>query len=285
MNVVVNINNKDNLEEYTNLGIKHFIIGLKGYNVNASLELDIKQIKEILNKYDDIELFISMDKNIFNSELDDLKKKLKELEKLNIKAVLFYDLAILNIIKENNIKLDLVWNQTYMVTNYNTCNYYHGKGIKYGYISWEITIDEIIEISKKTSMELLVPLVGYPPLSLTRRKLLTNFYKTNSIKEKNNEQLVTERDKSFIIKEDKVGTKILGGNIVNGTRYLPDLTKSNIPYIVLNEYNIEKETFTKVLKNIIEYLKKPNQEYLLEIEKLIGTNTHFFNKKTIYKVK
>ena len=285
MNLVVNINNKDNLEEYTNLGIKHFIIGLKDYNVNASLELDIKQIKEILNKYDDIELFISMDKNIFNSELDDLKKKLKELEKLNIKAVLFYDLAILNIIKENNIKLDLVWNQTYMVTNYNTCNYYHGKGIKYGYISWEITIDEIIEISKKTSMELLVPLVGHPPLSLTRRKLLTNFYKTNSINDKNNEQLVTERDKSFIIKEDKVGTKILGGNIVNGTRYLSDLIKSNIQYIVLNEYNIEKETFTKVLKNIIEYLKKPNHEYLLEIEKLIGTNTHFFNKKTIYKVK
>ena len=285
MNLVININNKANLEEYINLGIKHFIIGLKDYNVNASLELDIKQTKEILNKYDDIELFISMDKNIFNNELDDLKKKLKELEKLNIKAVLFYDLAILNIIKENNIKLDLVWNQTHMVTNYNTCNYYHGKGIKYAYVSSEITIDEIIEISKKSPMELLVSIVGYPPLSLTRRKLLTNFYKINSIKDKNNEQLVTERDKSFVIKEDKVGTKILGGNIVNGTRYIDELVNNNISYAVLNEYNIPQEVFIEVVTNVIKYIKSPDQNLLLEIEKLIGNNTHFFNKKTIYKVK
>ena len=37
-----------------------------------------------------------------------------------------------NIVKENNIKIDLVWHQTHMVTNYNTCNFYYDNGVNYG---------------------------------------------------------------------------------------------------------------------------------------------------------
>ena len=46
-------------------------------------------------------------------------------------------------IKEKyNLNTPLVWNQNYFVNNYETCNYYYTKGIKYGVISNEITKEE-----------------------------------------------------------------------------------------------------------------------------------------------
>ena len=285
MNLTINIENINNIEEYIKLGINNFIFGLKDFNVNANVELNIREIKELLNKHKDINVFISIDKNIFNSELDTLKDNLMQLSNINIKAILFYDLSILNIVRNNNLNIDLVWNATHMVTNYNTCNYYYDKGVKYAYISSELTIDEIIEIKKNTSIEPLVFILGYPNLSHTRRNLLTNFYISNNIEVKVNEIKVTERDKSFIIKENYTGTSILGGNIVNGTKYLKELLDNNIKYLVLNDYKIDSAVFIKIINSINNYISTKDNKFLEEIDKLIGTNTHFFDKKTIYKVK
>lgn len=285
MNLTININSINNIDKYINLGINNFIIGLDGFNVNGNTELDINSIRNLLNKYKDINLFISMDKFIFNNELDVLKEKLIELSKTNIKAILFYDLSILNIVKNNKLNIDLVWNSTHMVTNYNTCNYYYEKGVKYAYISSELTIDEIIEIKNKSAIEPLVFILGYPNLSHTRRSLLTNFYISNNVKNKDKEKVVTEKDKSFIIKENYTGTSILGGTIVNGCKYLKELLDNNIKYLVLNDYKIESNVFIEVIEYINNYVSTRDEKLLEKIENLIGDNTHFFNKKTIYKVK
>lgn len=285
MNITINISNKNNIEQYKKVGATAFIFGLKNFNVNANLELDINEIKEVIEKNPDIDIFISLDKNIFNHELDELREKLEQLSKFNIKGVLFYDMAVLNIVKTNNISLDLVWNQTHMVTNYNTCNYYYEKGVKYAYVSSEITLEEIIEISKLSKIQLMVYLVGYPPLSHSKRKLITNFYEANNYN--NEEQTITvkEREHNLIVKETNAGTSILGGNIINGTMFLDELIKNNISFIVLSDYMIEEEMFIKIIEYINKYKKTNEKEHLHQIESLIGNNTHFFNKKTIFKVK
>ena len=71
---------------------------------------------------------------------------LVQLDKMNITGVFFYDLAVLELKRELNLNIDLVWNQTHMVNNYKTCNYYYSKGVKYALLGKEITLDEILEI-------------------------------------------------------------------------------------------------------------------------------------------
>lgn len=285
MNITINVSKENNIDKYKKVGANAFIFGLKDFNVSANLELDTSQIKKITEKNPDIDIFISIDKNIFNHELQTLKEKLLELAKINIKAIMFYDLAILNIIKENNLKIDLVWNQTHMVTNYNTCNYYYDKGVKYGCLSSEITLEEIIQINRKSNMEVMVYLVGYPYLSHSRRKLLTNFYMASNYQNKDQNTVVSEKENKFIIKETNAGTSILGGTIINGTIFLDKLIDNNISFIILNDYMIEEDTFTKIVDYTNQYIKTKNKDQLQKIETLIGNNTHFFNKKTIYKVK
>ena len=95
MELIVIPNSVDQISFYKECGSKLFILGLEDYCINypsASLE----QIKELSNKY---QLFISINKNLFNNELSDLKEKLIELSHLPIMGILFYDLGVLNIVR------------------------------------------------------------------------------------------------------------------------------------------------------------------------------------------
>ena len=107
------------------------------------------------------EIFIKIDKNIFNKDIENLKKILLELDSLNINGILFYDLSVLSLAKKLEIKTPLIWNQNFFVTNYRTCNHYEEKGVYGAVISSEITLQEIIEIRKNTSFKLFVNIFGY----------------------------------------------------------------------------------------------------------------------------
>ena len=73
MKLLVSLNNKkvDDYLNYTN----SFILGLKDFSINY-LEFDLNEIKELLNNYKDIELFISLNGNYFNKDLKGLEKNI-----------------------------------------------------------------------------------------------------------------------------------------------------------------------------------------------------------------
>lgn len=288
MKFVVITNNIHELSLYSEKGADTFILGLENYCINyPSVSLD--EIRELSSKY---QLFISVNKNIFNGELDDLKNKLIELSKLPILGVLFYDLGVLNLVKDNNINLDLVWHQTHMVTNYNTCNYYYDKGVNYGFLANEITLDEILEIKKNTKMKLMVEVFGYPIMSHSRRSLLTNYFKA-IVKEKEDKTYkLTDRENSYLLKETKDGASILFGKLINGTKSLFDLIENEINYGVLDMQEVSQEVGEQVLEKfkyissnftIIDETEK--EKIISDMDELIGDSTNFFYQKTIYKVK
>lgn len=262
-----------------------FLIGLKDYSVGY-FELDIEEIKELLNN--DIELFISINKNIFNKDLDDLKNKLQELSQLKIKGILFYDLSILSIVKELNLDIDLIYHQTHMVTNYNICDFYYNLGCKYAYLSTEITESEMEEISNKTKINLITYFIGHPIISHSKRKLVTNFYKHLNKDNYNQINIMKEsnKDTKYYIEESNIGTNILTGDILNGSQAFISL-KDKISYGVLDSYLIDNDVFLKVLELFYNNLnnKVNDTEFLENIEKLIGNYDGFFYQKTIYKVK
>ena len=90
-----------NKESDFNIKCDGFILGLKDYSNFTSLTFDVEEVINIQNKYDDKEIFLSINKNIFNDEIENLKKILKKLE--NVK-ILFYDLGIIELNKEFNKK-------------------------------------------------------------------------------------------------------------------------------------------------------------------------------------
>ena len=288
MEYIVIPNTTCDIDIYMDNSVNTFIVGLKDYSINYP-SVSIEEIKEISKKCN---LFVSINKNIFNSELDDVLNKLKELSKMNIKGVLYYDLGILNMVIENNIDLDLVWHQTHMVTNYNTCEFYYENGVNYAFLANEITLEEMLEIKKNTKMKLMVEVFGYPVVSHSRRLLLTNYFKSIDSKKEDKTYTLTEKDETLRIKENKDGATILNGYITNGTKPLFNLIENNMDYLVLDMQEIDMDTCLKVLNeynyiknNINKINENEKEEIINEMNSLIGDYTNFFYKKTIYKVK
>jgi len=271
-----------NLEAYIDRGCEGIIIGLKDLSTNYEVELTIDQIKKLRDKYPEIEIFVSMNKNFFNDELKIVEESLRELDKININGILYYDLSVVYLRNKNNLKLDLVWNQTHMVTNYNTCNYYHKLGVNYAYLSTEITLEEINEIKEKTNMKLFTFAYGYPTIAHTRRSLLTNYFINKNKKYEGNICYIYDNNNKFILKEDETGTTFLNSEIVNGTCLLTD---SKVDYLVFSNYLIPENKSLELVSLITEFKNTNNERIIGEIQDLIGDNTNFFFKKTIFMVK
>ncbi len=285
MNLLVGLNTRNILDylDYTN----SFIIGLKDFSINYQ-EYSLEEIKELEQKYPNIELFISINKNIFNSDLVLLKETLIELNNLNIKGVLFYDLSVLSIVKNNKLNIPLVWAAEHMTTNYNTCNYYYEKGVEYAYLSSEITVDEIKEIKEKSSIKLISFFFGYPDVSFSKRKLLSNYFLYHNLdKEKDWYTISSDEEKKYFIKENNLGTRILYGKVLNGIKPFNDL-ESIVDYGVLNEELMDHGTFIKAL-SIFKDLNDKKINMTEANEKIFNLvhsdDTVFYYKKTIYKVK
>lgn len=284
--LLINVNKKE-LDEYLEF-TNSFIIGLENYSINY-YEVSIKEIEEILNKYKNIDLFISINKNIFNKDIKDLETKLISLSKLKIKGILFYDLSILEIVKRLNLNIDLVIHQTHLITNYNICNYYQDKGCKYAYLSTEITKDEIEEIEAKTNIKLMVYFLGHPIISHSKRKLVSNYYLYNEKEDTRDIHIIKEHgkdDKKYYLKETNKGTNILTYDILNGTKAFIEL-KNKIEYAILDNNLIDDKLFLEILELYKLNLdnKLCDKDLINKMNNLIGTNDGFFYLKTTYKVK
>lgn len=267
-------------------GAKTLLFGLKDLSTYEN-EISLEE----LNKYKDKEIYLALDKNMFNEDLPKLEESLKEIDKLNIKGILFYDLAVLHISKRLNLKTPLIWNQNFLVTNYKTCNFYEKQNIKGAVISGEITIEEIEQLAKNTKIDLYINAFGYQLMAISKRKLITNYF--NHTKEKNQEKAhkMIEKENSYPIIENETCTKIYTKEVLNGIKYLNRLKQAGIKYIILNDILLDEEKFNKVAKIYEEALNKnETDQELLEREKQIkniinNTSTLFLDKKTIYKVK
>ena len=174
-----------------------------------------------------------------------------------------------------------------MVNNYKTCNYYYDKGVKYALLGKEITLEEIIEIIKQSSITPMVEVLGLPSVAFSKRKLITNYYKDLNKESKPSLDVVEKvTDSIYHLTEDKNGTSFFLKEIVNGTSIIKELFDNKLEYIIMRGYGIEEELFKEIITDTKEYISSncTDTSYVSKYEKL-GTNTNFFFKKTIYQVK
>ena len=175
-----------------------------------------------------------------------------------------------------------------MVTNYNICNFYFNLGVKYGFLSTEITEKEMKEISENTKMKLMGYFIGHPIISHSKRKLISNFYQ--HINKNNNHQVNVMKEKNkdtkYYVEENELGTNILTENILNGSRAFTSL-KEKLDYAILDNHLIDNNIFINILELFKNNLDKTisNEYFIKKVNDLIGENEGFFYQKTIYKVK
>lgn len=260
------------------------IVGIKDLSINqpAYFTLDeIKKINEII-KNNGKEIFVSLNKNMFNKDLEILEYTLLQLDNLKLNGILYYDIAIVNFKKNLKLVTPLVWNQEHLTTNYLTSNFWYEYGAKYTMLSSEITIDEINEIKENAKAKIMVPIFGYLPMFVSRRHLVKNYLDTFKIKDDSSINYIEKENKTYAIIDSDDGTIAYSNKCLNG---INETLKLNSDYIVLNSFNINNATFKRVV-SMYNIVNESNiQEFKEEIDKMLETDTGFLYKETIYEVK
>ena len=268
----------DNYLEYLDTGIDGVILPLENFSVDYFKYYSIFDIREYRKNTDKL-LFVVINKMIFNSELEDLLKILKELENIKVDGVFFYDLAVFSLVKEHNLNLNLIYNGTFMVTNSDTINLYYDLGVKGVYLSNEITKDEVLNIRGNTKSDLFILLLGNPVVAMSRRSLLTSYF-LNKNKSKSN--LITIKEpksgQEFLVKEDSNGTTFFYNKRLNLSNVYKELKDSGINYGIIEQGDYDSNQYKELINAFVNFNKK-------KIDELAGHNRGFLYRETIYKVK
>lgn len=262
--------------------VEGFIIGIEEMSVNTNFNINIDNLY-LLKEINDKDIFISLNKNMHNSDLDVIKNILIELNNYNIKGVLYYDIGVLNIYNSLELNYDLVWAQEHLATNYNTINYWNSFGVNYTYLSSDITEEEIIDISKNSKTKLIVNMFGYLPMFVSKRHIVKNYLNYFELKDNSSVNYIKKEGKIYPIIDNNIGTMVYSNNILNGIR---SYVKLDVEYIVLNSFDIDLEKFIEVINlfktvtidNVLEYEEKINKIFN-------NVDRGFLDKKTIYRVK
>ncbi len=273
--------NIDEIEKTKEL-VDGFIIGIEDLCVNINMcikEDNLSMLNDLANK----DIFICMNKNLHNNDLESVKKLLIKLNNYNIKGVLYYDVGLLNIYKSLILNYDLVCFQEHLTTNYNTINYWYDHGVKYTYLSSDITQEEITTISKNTKSKLMVNMFGYLPMFVSKRHIVKNYLDYFNLNDDSKINYIEKEGKIYPIVDNATGTSVYSNNILNGIKFYINI---GVEYIVLNSFQIDLDKFIEIINmfrnvnrhNALEYNDKINSMFT-------NVDNGFLNIKTIYKVK
>lgn len=254
-----------------------YLLGFKNYSVNLPFYFEENELEEIVEllKENKKEIFININKNMFSKDLPKLELFLERIEKLNVDGIIFYDVSVISIMKKNDFKTPLVWNQEHFTTNYLTIEYWLSNSVKTCFLSNEITIEEIEEIKENTTSKLILQGFGYVPIFLSKRPLISNYkdyFKLND----NSKIYYMEKDgKKYPLRELDGNFECYNARLLNS---LEKIEKLNIDYVYLNSFLIEEDNFLKVLSSF------KNKDYK-NINSLYKEELGFLEQKTVYRVK
>jgi putative protease len=249
-----------------------YILGIDKYSFLFGKTFNIDEIKKIKDDLKKKEIFVSFNRVIFNDELEDYKMKLKEVDDLGINGIIVGDIAALTY----DIKTNVILDQMHLNNSFYAINHYYNNGVYGTVLTNDITLSEINDIKKNTKSTLFKQVFGYPHLSTSKRKLISNYKEYFNINDTSSIYEISEKNSNNIYKiiEDNFGTHILGDKVLNLLSFDIDVDYKIVDGFMLGDVK-------KVLEIFINNKKDKNDW----INDTYNANYGFINKETIYRVK
>ena len=249
-----------------------YILGIDKYSFLFGKTFSIDEIKKIKDDLKGKEIFVSFNRVIFNSELEDYKKKLKKVDSLGIAGIIVGDIAALTY----DIKTNVILDQMHLNNSFYAINHYYNNGVYGTVLTNDITLSEINDIKKNTKSTLFKQVFGYPHLSTSKRKLISNYKEYFNINDTSSIYEIVEKNSDNIYKiiEDNFGTHILGDKVLNLLSFDIDVDYKIVDGFMLGDVKKVLEIFMNNKKDKNDWI---NDTY--------NANYGFINKETIYRVK
>lgn len=153
-------------------------IGGKDFSLRANAKnFSLEDISEAVTYAHSLgkKVYVTVNIIFHNEDLDGLIKYLKDLEKINVDAVIVSDLAVINIINENNIKLEVHLSTQASTLNSYSATFWKNLNVKRIVLAREASKEDIKAIKEKTGLDLEVFIHGAMCTSFSGRCVLSNY--------------------------------------------------------------------------------------------------------------
>lgn len=259
MKIAVTCCNLDFAIYMTENNVDNIIVGLKDFACRFNNYFDFDQIKTLVENKKQSKITVCINNIFFENELNDLSEAIAKLIKLNIDAIMFHDLAVAQIVKENNYAIALHYNPETLVTSYGQFDFYLKNNIKSVSIASELTMGEIKKIHEnKKQMQTYVKVYGLGFVMHSRWPMVSNFEKhlnhNQQIFSKNFNSikylLIKEQQRVMpnILFEDKYGTHMLTGFYICALKKMNELKTMNIDYLLIDTFLIHDIEAKEIIK-------------------------------------
>lgn len=240
------------------------ILPLKGFSVNSNKFYTMEEIKTILNLTSK-KVCILINKIMHRDDLKELEDILVKLNKMNISAIFFYDLAVIGIVNRLMIKKPIIIWQDHLNLGSLSNNFYKENGVFASVVSNDLTCDEINSIK---GINLMMVVYGYLPMMYSRRYLVSNYLEYIN-EDKGNDYFVINKDCKYRMVEEDNGTTMYTSEYIN---LINDIDKLNVKSIILNSNYIENDAFFNDLDKFINCKKDDLDHY-----------RGFLDKQSVYR--
>ena len=271
-----------------------FSYGLREGADNFSYD-ELKEGTEFLHARDK-QIYVTVNMIPHNEDLENLPEYLHQLEEIGVDALIISDPGVLNIIREEEIDLDLHLSTQANAVNYASVNFWHKLGLERIILARELSKEEIGEIRENTDISLEMFIHGAMCISYSGRCLLSNYFVN---RDANRGQCAHScRWKYYLMEEerpgeyypvfeDKNGTHIMNSKDLCLIEYIPEVLETGVDSLKIEGRMKGMHYVANVVstykKALDEYYKDPDnyefkKEWFQDLRKVShrGYTTGFF---------
>ncbi|MGL4952050.1 MAG: U32 family peptidase [Mycoplasma sp.] len=278
MQLITEATDFQNAVDLINKKFENIVLGCSEFGLRNLHNFNQEEILHLNSIKGSSKIWVKMNSFIFDEDLIKLSNKLKLLDEIKIDFVIFQDYSIPQIIYENNLGIKVHYNPETLNTNYGQFHFFEENKISGCFIAREITIKELEEIClNKKGLKIEIQAFGLGFIMHSRWKLVTNFDDYYKSKIHNNEFIKIKEELRAIpniISEDRHGTHMFTGYIINLISLLPKLKEIGVDLIQLNLFKLPKNynQIIDVYKSAMSDLQSNNfneEKYLNDINNIV----------------
>lgn len=198
-----------------------------------------------------LKLGLMMNRIFFDEDIVEVHQTLLKYKEI-VDRIDYTDPAVYIEAKKLKMEHKLCYNPDTLMCNYRDVQFYQDLGIDSVVISKEITLDEMKEISRKTSGKTEVIIFGYLNMSYSKRKLLSCYMdeiqKEEDIFDRRDLYLIeTTRNGKMPVVEDEYGTSIYTDYVLAGLKEIKELMESGVDQFRFDCSFLKEEMFMECL--------------------------------------
>jgi len=266
----------ENAYELIKLNAPAISLALKDFSVRSNYYFTIEQISKLVKNKNKTKIYICINKIFFDPELVSLTSAIKKICKLKIDGIIYTDLGVNQILYENKIKIEQIYDSITLATNYGQFPFYKKNDISIVFLPTQLSSKNVYECCKnKKNIKLGLQVAGHEYMMWSRWQLISNFVKSHKLNKDilKNKLYISEKKRAnpCIITEDRNGTYVTTGYNLNLLQSIPEMIKNKLDYVFLNTYLHDDEWvisfYNEISKTITNKKYEPSDSFLQLVKK------------------